>query len=345
LATESLITGSPHPPTVIAIDVGGTSIKAALVTADAALHCAQHTPTPRGGEAALVRAIARAARDVALDGETRGLRCSGVGVAAAGIIDEANGVARRGANLHWRNTALADRLQAELEMPVQLLQDARASALGEAIFGAGRDAESFLTIVLGTGVGGALVVESRPVRGAHGLAGEIGHLQVDPQGLPCGCGGRGCVETLASASALSRRFAAATGERLRAEDVVTRALGGDGVARRLWDEAIGALAAALAASVTVLDCALVVIGGGMAAVGAPLLDQLGIELRRRLNLVPPPELRLAVLGSASGLLGAAAAALDRLGRDDVIREWRSAAPPDVGSWSGSGSARERRAKT
>ncbi len=337
LATDSLSVSVPEPPSVIAIDVGGTSIKAALVTADAALHCARRAPTPRAGEAILVRAIASVARDVALDGETLGLRCSGIGVAAAGIIDEESGVARRGANLGWRDTALADRLQVELEMPVRLLQDARAAAFGEAIFGAGRKAATFLTVVLGTGVGGALVIDSRPVRGAHGLAGEIGHLQVDPEGLPCGCGGRGCVETLTSATALARRYATATGKRLRPEEVVTRALSGDSVARDLWDEAIVALATALAASVTVMDCELVVLAGGMAGVGRPLVDQLRRELIRRLNLVPPPALAIATLGAASGLLGAAAGALDRLGRADVISCWREIAPPDVGAVTRAGS--------
>lgn len=342
MATEPLTVSVPEHPSVIAIDVGGTSIKAALVTADATPHCARRMPTPQGGEAVLVTAIARVARDVALDGEGLGLRCSGIGVAAAGIIDEERGVARRGANLGWRNTALADRLQVQLEMPVRLLQDARAAALGEAVLGAGRAAGSFLTVVLGTGVGGALVIDSRVVRGAHGLAGEIGHLQVDPDGLPCGCGGRGCVETLASGTALARRYQAATGMRLRAEAVVARALSGDRVARRLWDEAISALGRALAACVTVMDCEQVVLAGGMAAVGTPLVDQLRAELLRRLNLVPPPELTVAALGSASGLFGAAAGALAMLGRDDLVRVWRDTAPPDIEALSGFGSGAVRR---
>jgi glucokinase len=330
---------------VIAIDVGGTSIKAGLVTADAALHCPLRTPTPHGGEAVLVKAIAGVARDVAVAAERLGLRGKGIGIASAGIIDEELGVARHGANLGWRDTALAERLQVEMEVPVQLVQDARAAALGEAIFGAGRHAGSFLTVVLGTGVGGALVIDSRPVRGAHGLAGEIGHLQVDPEGLDCGCGGRGCVETLASATALSRRYAAATQERLGAEEVVTRALHGDRVARQLWDEAISALAIALAASVTVMDCELVVLGGGMVAVGPPLVDQLRAALLPRLNLVPPPELTVATLGSASGLLGAAAGALELLGREDIIGSWRYLAPPDVSAIGAAASAEVRSEKT
>ncbi len=319
----------PGPP-VIALDVGGSSIKGALVTATARLALVRRVPTPAADEPALVEAVLAAAGALAEWAAAEGTPAAAIGVAAAGVIDESAGIARHGANLRWRDTAVAGRLEQGLGLPTALLQDARAAARGEAILGAGRGAGSFLSLILGTGVGSAVVVEGRPIQGAHGLAGEIGHLQVDPHGLRCGCGGRGCVETVASAAALARRYVAATGHALRAEAVLQRAARGDRVARSLWSDAISALATALAAAVAVVDCDLVVVGGGMAAAGPPLFDQLRSELVARISLAPPPELVPASLGNAAGVFGAAAAALERLDRGDVIRSWRALPAPARG---------------
>ena len=327
MAIEATVGEPGYPPAVIAIDVGGSSIKAALVTSDSAMPATRRAVTPQADETALVNAVVAVARELAHVAERGGTPALAIGVAAAGIIDEVGGVARQGANLRWRDTALSERIEAGTGIPTTLMQDARAAAQGESIFGAGRGADSFVSVILGTGVGSAVVVDGRPLRGAHGLAGEIGHLRVDPNGLPCGCGGRGCVETVASAAALSRRFESATGERLPAEEVLRRAAGGDPLAGRLWSEAVLALADALAAVVAVVDCGLVVVGGGMAAAGPQLLDQLRPELARRLTLSPPPALALAVLGNSAGVLGAAAGALGLLGRDDVIRAWRELPAP------------------
>lgn len=324
MATETVAVALPEPLAVIAIDVGGSSIKGAVVTGDAALFASRRATTPHASESALVDAVVAVTLELAELAASAGSPATAIGVSAAGVIDEGGGIARRGANLRWRNTALSDRLEQSLGVPATLVQDARAAAHGEAIFGAGRGADSFLSVILGTGVGSAVVLDGRPIRGSHGLAGEIGHLQVEPGGIVCGCGGRGCVETLASAAALSRRFEAATGEPLPAEGVIARVRGGDPVARRLWSEAVSALAQAVAAAVAVVDCDLVILGGGMAAAGPLLLRQLRTELDRRLApLAPPPALALAALGNAAGVLGAAAAALDMLGRDDVIRSWRA----------------------
>jgi glucokinase len=309
-------------PMVIAIDVGGTSIKGALVAAGAEMVAVRRAATPHDGEHQLVTSVVGMATDLAAEAARRGTPASAIGVAAAGIIDEAAGVAVRGANLRWRDTALTRRMEDATGLPATLVQDARAAARGEAIFGAGRNADTFLSVILGTGVGSAVVIDGRPVRGSHGLAGEIGHLQVDPGGLPCGCGGRGCVETVASAAAISRRYAAASGEHLATELVLARATAGDRLAATLWSEAVAALAAALAAAVAVVDCDLVVLAGGLARAGDLLFEPLALELAGRLSLVAPPRLAAAALGRAAGVLGAAASALDEVGRGDLIRSWR-----------------------
>jgi len=284
LATEAPVAPFAAAPAVLAVDVGGTSIKGALVGADAAILATDGADTPQQSEEALVDAVIAVACRLQKCALALGSPAAALGVAAAGVIDETTGIARHGANLLWRDTALARRLEERIALPTTLLQDARAAAHAEAIFGAGRTSDTFLAVLLGTGVGSAVVIDGRPLRGAHGLAGEIGHLQVDAHRLVCGCGGRGCVETVASASALSRRFAAATGRAMPAEAVVDQMLAGNPIATRLWADAIAALAVAVAAAVAVVDCGLVIFGGGMAAAGQRLLDPLREALAQRLSL-------------------------------------------------------------
>ena len=327
MATEAATTPLAEAPVVVAVDIGGSSIKGALVGADAAVLATERVETPHDSETALVAAVVGVARRLADRARRLGAPAAALGVATAGVIDENTGVARHGANLRWRDTALADRLEEQIGLPTTLVQDARAAAHAEAIFGAGRSADIFLAVILGTGVGSAVVIDGRPIRGAHGLAGEIGHLQVDGHRLLCGCGGRGCVETVASAAALSRRFAAATGQRVPAEEVLEQMLAGDPVAAGLWADAVSALATAVAAAVAVVDCGLVIFGGGMAAAGSRLLDPVREALAQRLSLCPPPELVVATLGGAAGTLGAAAGALTAVGRDDVVGSWRSSPVP------------------
>jgi glucokinase len=173
-----------------------------------------------------------------------------------------------------------------------------------------------------------VVSDGRPLLGSHGLAGEIGHLQLDPEGPLCGCGGHGCLELVASGTALSRRYAAATGRLLAAEAVLGLVIEGDPVATGLWSEAVSALAVAVAAAIAVLDIDLVIFGGGMAAAGPLLLDPLAEELAARVVLAPPPLLTVAALGNNAGLLGAAAAALRFAGHDRLVRSWQSR-PPSV----------------
>jgi glucokinase len=329
LATEEVV-DADGPPSVIAIDVGGTSIKGAVVGPGAELLANLRVATPDDSEHALVEAILSVGGELLHRAERNGSTPRAVGLSAAGVIDELRGCARCGANLRWDDTPLAARVHEGLGMPATLVQDARAAAHGEAIFGAGRGAVSFVSIILGTGVGSAVVIDGRPLRGSHGLAGEIGHLQVDRHGLECGCGGRGCVETLAAASALSRRYAAETGEALPAEGVLERVTRGDPVAIRIWSDATAALASAIAAVVAVVDCELVVLGGGMAAAGSLLLADLRRELSARVPpLAPAPRLAVAALGNAAGVFGAAAAALGLLGRGDLVDRWHTLSIAEV----------------
>ncbi|PYC78703.1 sugar kinase [Streptomyces tateyamensis] len=297
---------------VAALDVGGTHIKAAVLAADGTvLHSADaDTRADRGPEAVLATVLALARALV------QEHRPAAVGIAVPGVVDEAAGLCRFAANLGWRDVPVRQRAEQELGLPVALGHDVRAGGLAEARLGAGRDCHSLLFVPVGTGIAGAIVVEGRTVAGAHDGAGELGHLPVRVEGPPCACGGSGCVEAVASASAIARRYRLLAElpeeQKVSAEQVQLRAQAGDEFAARAWREAVAALADGLLTAVTLLDPQRVVIGGGLSRAGAALLDPLRRELEARLTFQLCPELVPAELGHRAGSLGAGLLALDLL---------------------------------
>ncbi|WP_328913193.1 MULTISPECIES: ROK family protein [unclassified Streptomyces] len=303
---------------MVAVDLGGTEIKAAVVAPDGRVLHRVRRPTgrERGGAAVVDTVVETAAALVARCPEVAGAAAVAVGVVVPGMVDEAAGRAVWSANLGWRDLPLRDLLTERLGLPVAFGHDVRAGGLAEGVLGAARGRGDFLFVALGTGVAAAYVVDGRAVRGAHGGAGELGHLVVRRRGPRCGCGNRGCLETLASASALARRYtsaSAATGEPrtpVTAERVCRLAQDGDPVAVRVWNDAVTALADGLAVCATLYDTSLVVIGGGLSRAGAALFDPLRSALAARLTFQPTPTLLPATLGPTAGTLGAALLALN-----------------------------------
>jgi glucokinase len=221
-------------------------------------------------------------------------------------VDEARGVALRAVNLPWRELPLADVVAERCGLPVVLSHDVRAAAAAEAALGAGRGIADLLFVAIGTGIGGAVVAGGRPYGGAHGHAGEIGHTVVEPDGPPCACGARGCVEALASAAAIERGYAeAGAGDGASAREVAALAAAHDPAARAVWDRAVAALAAGLADAVALLDPELIVVGGGLAEAGPPLFEPLAAALAARMTLAAPPPVVAAELGAEAGCRGAA----------------------------------------
>ncbi|MGA3183648.1 MAG: ROK family protein [Candidatus Dormibacteria bacterium] len=212
-------------------------------------------------------------------------------------------------------------LQDRLRLPVYLVRDAAAGALAEYALGAGRGVSDMLLVVMGVGVGSAVISGGQVLRGAHGAAGEIGHISIDPAGTICGCGGRGCVETFASETSIARRYTLAAKEAILAEEVIARATAGNPAAVRVWNEALGALATVIATAVALIDCELVVLCGTM-GIPSEALAPLGTLLAARINLVQLPRVDVGGLGGDAGLLGAAAIAFERSGAGNVIRVWR-----------------------
>lgn len=302
---------------VIALDVGGTAMKAALVGADGELLHRDRRATRRDrGPDAVVADILDFASELRAHGVRRhGEAASAAGVAVPGIVDEAGGTAVYAANLGWRDVPLRALLAERLGgIPVALGHDVRAGGLAEGRIGAGRGADRFLFVPLGTGIAGAIGIDGRVEAGAHGFAGEIGHIVVRPGGAPCPCGQRGCLERFASAAAVSEAWAAACGDPgADAADCAEAVESGDVRARRVWQEAVDALADGLVTALTLLDPSTLIIGGGLAEAGETLFTPLREAVRRRVTFQKLPSLVPAALGDTAGCLGAGLLAWDLLG--------------------------------
>ena len=293
-------------PFVVAVDVGGTSIKAARVSATGELTDARQAPTPVSeGPAAVVAAVRTMVRSLA-DG------AAAVGVVVPGVVDVPAGVARYAANLGWRDVPLARLLGEDTGRPVALEHDVRAAGIAERRAGALQHARDALVLVIGTGIAGVVVANGDAVRGATDLAGEIGHVPVYPDGETCACGQRGCLEHYASAAAIARRYAARTGTAGTAEQLVGR-LAADPDAAAVWGEAVEALGVALATYTLLLDPQTIVLSGGLAAAGPVLRDGVVAALTARLLWRPVPPVQLSPLAGRAGLHGAALLAWDAAG--------------------------------
>lgn len=301
---------------VIALDVGGTGMKAALVGADGELlHTARRrTERERGPDAVIAGILDFAAELRALGIERYGVPAAAAGVAVPGIVDEAAGVAVYAANLGWRDVPMRAQLSERLDgAPVALGHDVRTGGLAEGRIGAGEGTDRFLFVPLGTGIAGAIGIDGRVEAGAHGCAGEIGHVVVRPGGPECGCGQRGCLETLASAAAVSRAWAAAVGDpQADAADCAKAVASGDPRAVAVWQEAVDALADGLVIALTLLDPRRLIIGGGLAEARDTLFVPLRAAVAERVTFQQLPDIVPAALGDTAGCLGAGLLAWDLL---------------------------------
>jgi glucokinase len=200
-------------------------------------------------------------------------------------------------------------------IPVALGHDVRTGGLGEGRLGAGKGADRFLFVPLGTGIAGAIGIAGRIEPGAHGSAGEIGHIVVRPGGTDCSCGQRGCLERYASASAVSLAWAEATGDpEADAADCAKAVESGDPRARQVWQEAVEALADGLVTALTLLDPRTLIIGGGLAEAGETLFTPLRAAVEERVTFQKLPTIVPAALGDTAGCLGAGLLAWDLLAR-------------------------------
>jgi glucokinase len=297
----------------IAVDIGGTHIKAALIDRAGQVHHAQRHPTgAERGPAAVSENILSVAPSLALTARDLGLTPVGCGIVLPGVIDEQAGVLEWAPNLDLHDVPLRDLVANRVGLPTALGHDVRAGALAEARRGAGQGTDRMLFLAIGTGIAGAFAVNGRIDPGAHGASGEIGHVVIrsGPDAAPCPCGGRGCLERYASAAAVGRAYGDPA---VDAAEVVRRARSGEDHASRVWHEAVGALADGILIGVALYDPAVAVLGGGLARAGTFLVDPLEKELTQRRTFHRLPRLALAQLGDEAGCHGAALLAFDALG--------------------------------
>jgi glucokinase len=321
---------TPQDPNALAlaVDLGGTWLRVALVGHDGTLVDSARVATPDNGRpASVIAAIAQLRQTLA---GTRPV--VGAGVAVPGPLNPATGVVFSPPNLvGWGDYPLAQRLAAQLGLPVWLNNDANLAALGEARFGAGQGYDPLVYLTVSTGVGGGIVLGGRIHVGANGLAGELGHVILQMGGPRCRAGHEGCLEALASGTAIAHRAAAvlasapasttiaryaAPGEPASAADVASAAKAGDAVARGLFEDAGTALGLAIGGYLNVLDPARVVLGGGLTgswnlwapAMLAAVPRVAMAQEARVVDIVP------AALGDKAGVLGAGAYAFEQVER-------------------------------
>jgi glucokinase len=290
---------------VLAVDVGGTTIKAELVDRAGTVVASEQRPTPRAHRAR--DAVAEAGR--LLIAQAAGAPVIGAGVVVPGLVNRKTGVATYSANIGWRDLELVRSLGAEWRLPVRIANDVASGGVAERRLGAGVGTQDLAFVPIGTGVAASIVSGGHLVTGHRGETAEIGHLAVRT-GIRCACGRDGCLEAVASASAIARRYTALSGHQVTgAQDVAAR-LSTDAGARQVWQEAVDSLADALGILSLVVGPALVVIGGGLSRAGERLLDPLRVALRERVTVVHPADVTASVLGDRGGVIGAALLARD-----------------------------------
>ena len=307
----------------VGIDIGGTGIKVGLV--DENLQLVGEGTIPTRTDISFeeqVEAIARCVIDTAAAaGYRRKEDIASVGVGIPGIAN-ADGEVIKCTNMGWFHMPFRAVFRKYLDVPVFIDNDANVAALAESVAGVSAGTSSSVFITIGTGIGSGIIINGKIWNGFHGIGGELGHVILDLNGVPCTCGNRGCLERYCSATALIRMGREAVEEnpdsliltsvggdpaKIEARTVIDAARVGDPVAVRVYDEYISYLAQAVASVVNLLDPEVVVVGGGVSKAGDFLMDPLRREYPKYVifNDQPMPEIKLAVLGSRAGVIGAA----------------------------------------
>ena len=303
---------------ILAFDVGGTDIKSALVLPSGELIGLRRTQTPESNaspELVVMEVLQVLRREYRHDHAS--IEPLAIGLSIPGIVDEEAGIGIFSANLGWNDAPVLELARAAFGLPVALGHDVRAAALAESQYGAALGYKDVAFVVIGTGLSAAFVLDGQLYRG-HGLVGEVGHIQIDPGGERCSCGAWGCLETIASAAAIARRYERLSGTSLLgggARSVVERMSAGDQLAEAIWTGATEGLAMGLAQVVSLLSPELVVLGGGLAGAGKALIDPVARALDRDLTFQRRPFIVQAELGGEAGLVGAAIGARELLAKD------------------------------
>lgn len=295
---------------VLAADIGGTNIRIALVTKQGSIADEQRVHIALGDRNISEEQLVTRLTQVFKKALQAYPSAESIGAGFPGFFQGNSGLLVASPNLpNLHQVALAARLSENLNLPVMVQNDALCAAIGEARFGAGKSAINLLHITLGTGVGAGLILDDKPYTGESGMAMEFGHLRVihGDKARLCGCGGRGCVEAYASATAISARYAEVTGKDINAEAIFERANSGDIQAQTIFKSAGHFLGAAIAEVIKLLNINTVTISGGLVGAWSLLYPAIMVSLND--NLIPPLKNKVQVLPSTlndnAGILGAA----------------------------------------
>jgi glucokinase len=304
----------------IGVDIGGTKVAAGVVSSDGAIIARTRRDTPADDPLRTADVIADAVREL-----TAAHEVTAVGLGAAGFVDATRSTVMFAPNVAWRDEPLRVAMEQRLGLPAVVENDANAAAWAEARFGAGRGADSVVVLTVGTGIGGGIVVGGELVRGHFGVAAEIGHLNIVPDGRRCGCGMQGCWEQYASGRALVQeaydqavaspalarellRLAGGRPEGITGPIVTQAAQAGDVAALQSFDEVGRWLGRGMAQLAAILDPGVFVIGGGASDAGDLLLEPVMRAYRKHLTARghrPTADVRIAEMGGDAGIVGAA----------------------------------------
>jgi glucokinase len=291
---------------VVAVDVGGTDIKSALVDSDLNVISTINAPTPKADKTgvetvkAIVELIAQFSKQQ---------RVSAVGLAVPGALDEPAGTSRWSGNLQWKNLPIRNLLADAVNIPVAFGHDVRTAAVAEMRNGAAKGSRNAIFIPVGTGIAAALIIDGE-IRSADGFAGEIGHVNVNGK-YPCVCGKSGCLEAASSTLAISKAYEISSGKTgVTTEEIYKLVVAGDPVATQVWNDATAAMARACEVLITILAPDVIVFGGGLSNAGETFLKPIRQYLDSSLTFQRKPRLEIAHYKSQAGAIGCAMLAFD-----------------------------------
>lgn len=298
----------PDDAWVLAVDIGGGTVKGEVVDLQAGILASAAWPTPPAET--VVETVARLGRHL-IDEVAGSGRVSRAGLVVPGIVDRDRGMGVYSGNIGWRQLDFKLDLQSAWGVPVMVDHDVTIAGWAEWQAGAGRGCDDMFFVALGTGIAAAIVAGGHLLRGGLSQGGEFGHVVVRPGGPRCSCGSRGCLEAVSSAASIAREYTTLSGRQVVGAVDVLDAMTDDPAAVRVWDEAMSALADGLIGVVNLLSPARIVIGGGLAESGDALLKPLCQAVDERASVVPVPDIVTARFGYRAALVGAAL--LARLG--------------------------------
>jgi glucokinase len=291
---------------VVAVDVGGTDIKSALVDSDLNVISTINALTPKADKTGvetvktIVELIAQFSKQQTV---------SAIGLAVPGALDEPAGTSRWSGNLQWENLPIRNLLADAVNIPVAFGHDVRTAAVAEMRNGAAKGSRNAIFIPVGTGIAAALIIDGE-IRSADGFAGEIGHVNVNGK-YPCVCGKSGCLEAASSTLAISKAYEISSGKTgVTTEEIYKLVVAGDPVATQVWNDATAAMARACEVLITILAPDVIVFGGGLSNAGETFLKPIREYLDSSLTFQRKPRLEIAHYKSQAGAIGCAMLAFD-----------------------------------